>query len=68
MEIPKEIFRKAYTIINQINFEDYPEDDWVGLSDDWDLNMFIDTDGRRCAVIYPVIDGNTNVQEGFHIQ
>ncbi len=26
MEIPKEIFRKAYTIINEINFEDYPED------------------------------------------
>ena len=26
MEIPAEIFRKAYTIINQINFEDYPED------------------------------------------
>ena len=68
MEIPAEIFRKAYTIINQINFEDYPEDDWVGLSEDWDLNMYIDMDGRRSATIYPVINGETNVQEGFRIQ
>ena len=43
--------------IAEINWQ---EDDWVSLTDDYDLNTYIDSNGKKKAVLYPVIDGETN--------
>ncbi len=48
--------------------EPWPEDDWITLSNDWDINLWTDEeDGSRHAVIYPVANGSTRTQRGLSI-
>lgn len=60
---PKHIIDLAYKKIEE--FENdwtlWPEDDWFGLGDQYDLNLHInDVDGSKHAEIYPVAkDGQT---------
>lgn len=35
----------------------WPEDEWIALSADWDLNLWENEDKLRGATMYPVIDG-----------
>ena len=35
---------------------EWPEDDWVRLTEDWTLNIYLSDDGQPAAVIYFVID------------
>ena len=40
---------------------EFPEDDWISISKNWDLNLWTD-DGHYKAAIYPVNeDGDINV-------
>jgi len=46
--------------------EEYPEDEWLALCDNWDINLWTDTDEKgilkNIASIYPV---TKNEEEGY---
>lgn len=54
-------------IKEHINEANWPEDDWISLTDDYDLNIYIDDDGKKRATIFPVIDGETNVETWLEV-
>lgn len=49
-------------IKNNIKENEWLEDEWVSLTDEYDLNVYIDDDGKKRATIFPVIDGETNLE------
>lgn len=49
-------------IKNNTNKDEWCEDEWTSLSDNFDLNVYIDDDGNKRATIFPVIDGETNLE------
>ena len=57
MEIPQHIIDKAAAFIAA--YTEWSDDDWQGMSDDWDLNLYLDEDGDKWAVMYPVVNGRT---------
>lgn len=67
MKIPKEVLDKAHEILTAIKQEDFPEGDWIGISDfndiEYELNMFIDLGGHPAATLYPVFDGMTDTSQ-----
>lgn len=54
-------------IKGNIKENEWPEDEWTSLSDDYDLNIYIDDDGNKRATIFPVIDGETNVETWIEV-
>lgn len=54
----EEAERKAHEVVNNWQGE-WPEDDWIAISQDWDLNLYEDEDDGRGATLYPVVDMNT---------
>ena len=52
----QDAIKKAKEIYEaRLNEEVFPEDEWRGLSRDWDLNLFTE-DGKPHVSIYPVDD------------
>ena len=45
---------------NCADWEDWPEDEWESVSDDYDLNVWKDIEGHCHATIYNVVDGETD--------
>ena len=60
MEIPIAIIEKAKEIFSQ-HLQDFPEDEWIGIDPEWDLNLWLEEETPR-ATIYPVVNGETDVQ------
>lgn len=53
---------RALALFNAMTFcpDASYEDEWFGLSDEWDLNVWEDaTDGKIRLTLYPVKDGQT---------
>lgn len=57
----KTIHQKAQKIISEIT--EWPEDDWISIDENYDLNIFIDGDGNKSARIYQVVNGETIINE-----
>jgi hypothetical protein len=57
LEISQDIIDKAAAFIAA--YTEWCDDDWQDMSDDWDLNLYLDEDGDKWAVLYPVVDGQT---------
>lgn len=55
-------------LLENIDEDDWPEDDWASLTDDFDLNIYIDGDGEKRATIFPVIDGNTQLDTWIEVR
>ena len=45
-----------------IQTDQWPEDEWASLTDDYDINVYIDGDEVNRATVFPVIDGETNLE------
>jgi hypothetical protein len=56
MNVPADIITKAKEVISTL--ESWPEDDWIGLSDEFDLNLYT-ADNYGYAAIYTVENGQT---------
>jgi hypothetical protein len=54
MKIPDEIKEKALLIYESVLPEEFPEDTWILLSGEFDLNLWSEY-GENHATIYPVI-------------
>jgi len=62
-------------LVKNINLEDWPEDDWYTMDENWDLNVWLwpddapanDRDSQKAALYY-VVDGSPIVDFAFHIQ
>lgn len=61
MEISVAIIEKAKEIFNQ-HLQDFPEDEWIGLDPEWDLNLWLEEEKTPRATIYPVVNGETDTQ------
>ncbi len=56
----KEAIEKARALLlSRIEQGDFPEDDWVAIAPNWDVNLFTES-GQPRASLYPVNDGVTD--------
>lgn len=55
-------------LLENIDEDKWPEDDWTSLTDDFDLNIYIDGDEKKRATIFPVIDGNTQLDTWIEVR
>lgn len=47
---------------------DFPEDVWLTIAPEWDLNLFVDEEKVQCrATLYPVVNGQTAIQRGYPV-
>lgn len=64
MEHPsQDVINAAEAKITAALGKEWPEDDWEGIGNDWDLNLYLDDDTEpetKTAVLYPVKNGNTD--------
>lgn len=62
---PLHVIEKAKELLNtwspQGDAVVYDGDEWIGISEDWDLNLFTDEDGIKHGRLYPVRRANTVV-------
>jgi hypothetical protein len=43
------------------NYDNWPEDEWIAINDDLDINLWIDAESlERRAQVCPVINGSTD--------
>lgn len=61
-----EIVEIAKRIVEQ-EFGEWPEDEWFGLGDDWDVNAYLDGETKKIA-LYPVENGSTKTQIGIVLE
>ena len=54
-------------ISENIQSDQWPEDEWASLTDDYDINIYIDGDEVNRATVFPVIDGETNLELSIEI-
>ncbi|QTA80667.1 Uncharacterized protein dnl_29780 [Desulfonema limicola] len=54
-------------IKNNINENEWVEDEWTSLNDEFDLNIYIDDDGNKRATVFPVIDGETDLENYIEV-
>ena len=47
---------------NNVKLDEWFEDEWASLNDEFDLNVYIDDDGNKRATVFPVIEGETNLE------
>lgn len=45
----------------------WPEDDWIGLDENHDLNIYLDENEKGRASIYSVVDGSTKVDTWIQV-
>ena len=49
-------------IKQNIKDNEWPEDEWTSLNDEYDLNIYIDEDEKKRATAFPVINGETDLE------
>ncbi len=50
------------------HINDWPEDKWVSIGKDFDVNLWTETPGtRRIASLYPVVDGSPDTSRFVRI-
>ena len=49
-------------IDQNIKANKWPEDEWVSLNSEYDMNIYIDDDGKKRATLFPIIDNETNLE------
>lgn len=54
-------------IKNNVKGEEWPEDEWTSLNKEYDLNIYIDDDGKKRATVFPVVNGETNLETFIEI-
>jgi hypothetical protein len=65
-DVPPEVFRKSIDQVNK-HLREWPEDEWIAISEKFDLNLFMNGKGMKIATLYPVIDGKTVTNEPLQI-
>ncbi len=62
-EVTMDIKKIALSWISEnIQSDQWPEDEWASLTNDYDINVYIDGDEVNRATVFPVIDGETNLE------
>lgn len=54
-------------IKNNVKDGEWLEDEWTSLTDEFDLNVYIDDDGNKRATVFPVINGETNLEIAIEV-
>jgi hypothetical protein len=61
--IPMDIKKIALSwISSNIDTKNWPEDDWATLTEDYDISIYIDGDDAKRATVFPVMNGETNIE------
>ncbi len=50
-----------------VNVKQWLEDQWTSLSDEFDLNVYIDDDGKKRATVFLVVDGETDLEKNIEV-
>lgn len=67
-QVPDEVMKTAQEMFAAAsNLAEFPEDDWQSIGDGWDLNLYVDGDGKNCATLYTVVNGNTDAEVGYPV-
>lgn len=63
-----EIIKLAENFIDENFDRDFPpEDEWYNLTDELDINIFSEIDGKLHAIVYPVNDDKTDITQYVEI-
>ena len=69
MAVPSSVIEDAKVRVRMLHNQGrIDDDDWISLSPDWDLNVWIDMDGCTRATIYPVVDGKTDSTRPYPLE
>lgn len=60
-----EVFSKALRICAD-KWSTWPEDEWIGVNENWDMNIG-GLEDHRYANLYPVKDGKTDTQSWINL-
>ena len=60
------VCEQAYNMT--LMYNDFPLDEWVSIQWDYDLHLFIDEDGEEKAILYPVIEGETDTSVSLSVR
>lgn len=52
---------------DNLNIDEWVEDEWASLSDEFDLNVYIDDDGNKKATIFLVVEGKTDLESFIEV-
>lgn len=52
---------------NNLNIDKWLEDERASLSDEFDLNVYVDDDGNKRATVFLVVDGETDLESSFGV-
>ena len=57
-DVPYKVYVKAIDLARKYS-SNWPEDEWIPVGIDFELNLFTQDDGTKCATIYRVEDNKT---------
>lgn len=63
-DVPESIMREARIVIARYK-QNWPEDEWIEISPEWDLNLT--NNGEKGATLYRIKDGDTQTQEFWDV-
>ena len=67
-QVPDEVMKTAQEMFAAAsNLAEFPEDNWQSIGDGWDLNLYVDGDGKNCATLYAVVNGNTDTEVKYPV-
>ncbi len=52
---------------DNLNVDEWFEDEWASLNDEFDLNVYIDDDGNKRATIFSVVEGETDLESSIEV-
>ena len=52
---------------NNLNVDDWFEDESAFLSDKFYLNVYVDDDGNKRATVFPVVEGETDLENPIEV-
>ena len=62
-DVPPEVFRKSIDQVNK-HLSKWPQDEWIPVGIDFELNLFTDGDGKKVATLYRV-EGTKTLANDF---
>lgn len=52
---------------NNVKIDEWFEDEWASLNDEFDLNVYIDDDGTKRATVFQVVEGETDLENSIEV-
>jgi len=52
---------------NNVKVDEWFEDEWASLNDEFDLNVYVDDDGNKRATVFQIVEGETDLENSIEV-